>query len=73
MPAPPLATLANRLRAQIPVVGSISRREAERILYRNYGALTDHQVEAVLRLLAARGEIVTGHGGTILSRTGGER
>lgn len=68
MPAPHLGKVADRLVATLPAVGSISRKDAARSIYRYAGPLTDLQVEAILRIAVCRGQIIAERGGTTIRK-----
>ena len=59
--------LADYLASQLPIYGSISSDEAQRILFRR-GGLSPEQIMHAISVAVCRRQIVRGHGGATLSR-----
>lgn len=60
--------LADFLTSQMPLCGSISRAQAERLLFRRGGHLTAQQVAQAIIIAVCRGQIMRAHGGATLRR-----
>jgi hypothetical protein len=59
--------LANYLEQQIPIYGSISTAEAQRILFRR-GGLSPEQIMHAIAVAVCRNQVVREHGGATLRR-----
>ena len=63
------AELADYLERQIPIYGSISTAEAQRILFR-LGGLSPEQILHAIAVAVCRQQVVREHGGATLRRMG---
>lgn len=64
--------LADHLAREIPVYGAISRKQAERILFRR-GGVTMPQIQQAIIIAISRRQVVAEHGGATLSRATEQR
>lgn len=67
-PQPTASELADYLAHSIPIYGSISRAQAERLLFLRGGHLTAQQVAQAIIVATCRGQITREHGGQTLRR-----
>lgn len=60
--------LADYLELAMPLYGSISRAQAERLLFLRGGHITAMQVAQAIIIATSRGQITRDHGGVTLRR-----
>ena len=68
MPTTTASDLADYLARSMPLYGSISREQAERLLFMRGGHLTASQIAQAIIVAQCRGQIAPEHGGATLRR-----